>query len=90
MSYAGAVESLRFERCHCTGVDRQQVVQAIRDQGLKTFDQVRRATGACFGCQTCRPELECLIAETWRLAEGETQRLTARPGGEAAGEPGPR
>jgi len=88
MSYAGGVEPLRFERCHCTGVDRQQVVEAIRAKGLKTFDQVRRATGACFGCQTCRPELECLIAETWARAAGATQRLTA-PGADPPEPPPP-
>jgi len=83
------VEPLRFDRCHCTGVDRQQVVEAIRTQGLKTFDQVRRATGACFGCQTCRPELECLIAETWARAEGATQRLSTAPGDQPPPPPRP-
>jgi len=84
------VESERFERCHCTGVDRQQVVEAIRTNGLKTFDQVRRATGACFGCQTCRPELECLIRGTWQRAQGDTQRLPVVPGGAAPHPPRPQ
>lgn len=70
----------RFERCWCTGVDRELVIAAIRTHRCRTIDQVRRHSGACFGCQSCRPELEGLLAEVWALAETGTDRIAKPPG----------
>jgi bacterioferritin-associated ferredoxin len=80
------MERPRFERCWCTGVDRGLVVAAIRAGSLRTFDQVRRGSGACYGCQSCRPELEALIEEVWNGAEEETRCVQRQPdAGEPAG-----
>ncbi len=57
---------LFFERCYCTGVTRATVLAAVRTQGCRTVDEVQRATGACTGCRTCRPELERLLADEAR------------------------
>jgi NAD(P)H-nitrite reductase large subunit len=69
----------RFERCWCTGVDRELVVAAIRREQCRTVAEVRRASGACFGCQTCRPEIEELLAEMIRLAESPTGAFEIPP-----------
>ena len=58
-----------FERCWCTNVGRAEVDAAIA-AGCRTVEDIRRATGACGGCRSCRPELEALL----RL------RLPPRPG----------
>ena len=50
-----------FVECHCTGVSRAQVLQAIA-AGCTTVDELRRRTGACSGCGSCRPELRALLA----------------------------
>lgn len=47
--------------CYCTGVTQKRVLRAMADQGVRTFDDIRRVTGACTGCQSCRRELEQLI-----------------------------
>ena len=49
--------------CYCTGVTQKRVLRAMAESGVKTFDEVRRASGACTGCQSCRCELEKLIGE---------------------------
>lgn len=50
-----------FERCYCTRVTRAQVLAAI-EQGCRSIEDLQRATGACTGCRTCRPELDQLLA----------------------------
>ncbi len=51
-----------FERCWCTGVTRAQVLRACA-AGAGSVEAISRATGACTGCRTCRPELEQLLRE---------------------------
>ncbi len=48
--------------CYCTGVTQQQVLRAMVDHGVRSIDEVRRVSGACTGCQSCRRELEQLLA----------------------------
>jgi NAD(P)H-nitrite reductase large subunit len=54
---------------------RAEVVAALRAQKCRTVDQLRRASGACFGCQSCRPELEQLLKEEWENADRPTDRV---------------
>jgi NAD(P)H-nitrite reductase large subunit len=54
---------------------RSEVVAALRAEKCRTVDELRRASGACFGCQSCRPELEQLIKEEWENAEKGTDRV---------------
>ena len=48
--------------CYCTGVTQKRVLRAMAETGTRAFEDVRRASGACTGCQSCRGELECLLA----------------------------
>jgi NAD(P)H-nitrite reductase large subunit len=65
----------RFELCYCTGVTRELVLAAMRSKGCRTLDELRRASGACFGCQSCRPELEQLIRDWWAREAAGTERI---------------
>ena len=47
--------------CYCTGVTQKRVLRAMAEKGARTLDEVRRASGACTGCQSCRCELEVLL-----------------------------
>lgn len=49
-----------FVECHCTGVQRAQVLAAVA-AGCRTVEDIRRRTGACGGCGSCRPELQALL-----------------------------
>ncbi len=77
----------RFERCFCTGVDRALVVAAVRRERCRDFDHLRRASGACYGCQSCRPELEALLEELWSRAEHATDRIARVAEEEASRDP---
>jgi len=53
---------ISFHHCHCTGVQRAQVLASIA-AGSRTVDDLRRATGVCSGCSTCYPELRRLLSD---------------------------
>jgi NAD(P)H-nitrite reductase large subunit len=49
--------------CTCfrlTGADLRRIIDERR---CATVEDVAEATGACRGCQTCRPDIEGLLAE---------------------------
>jgi bacterioferritin-associated ferredoxin len=48
--------------CYCTGVTQKRVLRAMAEQGVRSVDDVRRASGACTACQSCRCELDRLLA----------------------------
>ncbi len=48
--------------CYCTGVTQKRVLRAMVEHNLNAIDEVRQASGACTGCQSCRRELEQLLA----------------------------
>lgn len=47
--------------CYCTGVTQKRVLRAMAEQDVRTVEDIRRVTGACSGCHSCRRELEQLI-----------------------------
>ncbi|WP_068774356.1 nitrite reductase large subunit NirB [Paenibacillus sp. FJAT-26967] len=44
--------------CGCNGVTKGQIIEAVRDQGLTTIDEVKGCTGACRSCGGCKPLVE--------------------------------
>ena len=55
------MSSATIFHCYCTGVTQKRVLRAMAEKGVRSFDDVRRASGACTGCQSCRCELEQLL-----------------------------
>ncbi|MDR2918838.1 MAG: (2Fe-2S)-binding protein [Tannerella sp.] len=49
--------------CHCMGVTRGEIMDAIKEQGLKTVDEVGEATSAGTGCGGCQPDIEEILSE---------------------------
>ena len=49
--------------CYCFRVSEARIREAVRRLGLRTLAEVQRATGACTGCRTCRPDVEAILAE---------------------------
>jgi assimilatory nitrate reductase catalytic subunit len=47
--------------CACYGVGEKSLQSAIRDQGLKTIDEVGQCTKAGTGCGSCVPEIRRLM-----------------------------
>ena len=49
--------------CHCQGITRGQIEEAIREKGLTTFDEVSEATEAGTICGSCQDDIEEILAE---------------------------
>lgn len=49
--------------CDCMGVTREDIESAVKDKGLKTFDEVQEETEAGMGCGQCQEEVEAIIDE---------------------------
>lgn len=63
--------------CFCTAVTQEEVLRALAGGAARSVEGVSRATGACTGCQSCRRELEALLAA---VAEGRVRLPAAEPG----------
>ncbi len=48
--------------CYCLGITQKKVLRAMSEQGITGVEDIRRMTGACTGCQSCRRELDQLVA----------------------------
>ena len=49
--------------CACFRLTAASIRKIIDDHRCATVEDVSAATGACRGCQTCRPDIEALLAE---------------------------
>ncbi|MBU5443079.1 nitrite reductase large subunit NirB [Paenibacillus sp. MSJ-34] len=47
--------------CGCNGVNKKAIVDAIREQGLTTVDEIKAQTGATRSCGGCKPLVEQLL-----------------------------
>jgi len=60
------VEALRARKgqvvCECFGVTDNEIVRVIKENGLKTVEEVTNYTKAGGGCRRCHPKIEDLIA----------------------------
>ncbi len=50
--------------CGCNGVTKGTIVQAILEQGLTTFEEVKGCTKATGSCGKCRPIVEQILSHT--------------------------
>lgn len=56
--------------CGCIGVSKGQIMEAIREKGLKSFSEVKSCTKASTGCGTCACLVEGIVKH---VAGGEFQ-----------------
>ena len=49
--------------CTCFRFTAADLRRVIAERRCATVEDVAEATGACRGCQTCRPDIEALLAE---------------------------
>lgn len=49
--------------CHCLGITRGQIEEAVKSKGLKTFEEVQEATEAGTVCGSCQDDIEDILAE---------------------------
>lgn len=60
--------------CKCFGITDEKIKRVVRENGLKTVDQVTHYTKAGGGCTACHAEIEDLIAEVWHDKKRETMQ----------------
>jgi len=63
--------------CKCFGVTDREIIKAIRENDLKTVEQVTYYTKAGGGCAQCHPKIEALIEQTRK--EMEKEKPPAKP-----------
>ena len=47
--------------CACFRITEEALRRLIEERGCATVEDVAALTGACRGCQTCRPEIEVVL-----------------------------
>jgi NifU-like protein len=63
--------------CKCFGVTDREIIKAIRENDLKTVEQVTYYTKAGGGCAQCHPKIEAIIEQV--RGEIEKQGLSPKP-----------
>jgi len=63
--------------CKCFGVTDREIIKAIRENDLKTVEQVTYYTKAGGGCAQCHPKIESIIEQVRK--EMEKEGLTPKP-----------
>ena len=51
--------------CKCFGITDEKIKRVVRENGLKTIEQVTHYTKAGGGCTSCHAEIEDIIADVW-------------------------
>ncbi|MBM4307217.1 MAG: Fe-S cluster assembly protein NifU [Deltaproteobacteria bacterium] len=60
--------------CKCFGVTDREIIKAIRENDLKTVEQVTYYTKAGGGCAQCHPKIEAIIEQVRKEMEKEGLR----------------
>jgi len=55
--------------CKCFSVTDQKIIRAIKENNLKTVEEVTHYTKAGGGCGKCKPEIQKLLNEFWEKEE---------------------
>lgn len=51
------------EICHCMGVTRGEIIDAIKSKKLKTVEDVGKETSAGTGCGGCQDDIQSILDE---------------------------
>jgi len=52
-----------IEICHCMGIMKSEIVKAIKEKNLKTYEEVQDATDASTVCGGCKEDIEDILKE---------------------------
>jgi NifU-like protein len=63
--------------CVCFGVTRQEIIRAIRENGLTSVEEVTNYTKAGGGCGGCHDDIAAILAET--SAQVQSEQATPAP-----------
>jgi NifU-like protein len=60
--------------CKCFSVTDKKIIRAIKENKLRTVDEVTHYTKAGGGCGKCRPEIEKLLKEFWEKEATKSEK----------------
>ena len=66
--------------CKCFSVTDQKIIRAIKENNLKTVEEVTHYTKAGGGCGKCKPEIQNLLNEFWEKEETKVMQNKEAPG----------
>ncbi len=49
--------------CHCMGVSKEDIINAIKEKGCKTVEDIQEATDAGTGCGGCLEDIQDILDE---------------------------
>lgn len=58
--------------CHCFGVTEKQIIDAIQNNGAKTFDDISKITSAGLACGRCRENIKLILSKYVKQEEKQT------------------
>lgn len=64
--------------CKCFGVTDEKIKRVVRENGLKTVEQVTHYTKAGGGCTSCHAAIEDLIADVWEDKKRDSFRVQTK------------
>jgi NifU-like protein len=64
--------------CECFGVTDKEIERVIRENGLKTREEVTNYTKAGGGCESCHEKIEALLARVLKEDQGTRPAPTAK------------
>jgi NifU-like protein len=65
--------------CKCFGVTDKKIIRAIKENNLRTVEDVTNYTKAGGGCGKCKPEIEKLLKEFWEKEATKGAYLKREP-----------
>lgn len=66
--------------CKCFGVTDKKIIRTIKENNLKTVEEVTNFTKAGGGCGKCKPQIEKLLREYRQEAPAEGNQPQQKPG----------
>ena len=65
--------------CKCFSVTDKKIIRAIKENNLKTVEEVTNFTKAGGGCGKCLPEIEKLLKEYWEKEGTKQEKQKPKP-----------
>jgi NifU-like protein len=65
--------------CRCFGVTEDKIRRVVRENNLKTVEQVTHYCKAGGGCGACHSEIEDIIDDVWNVKAVDSPRRTEKP-----------
>jgi len=65
--------------CKCFSVTDKKIIRAIKENNLRTVEEVTHFTKAGGGCGKCKPEIEKLLKEYWAKESTKEVHFTEAP-----------